>query len=120
MNVGVCYAQADRQLWIKLEVPDGSTIATAIELSGLLTQYPEIDLESQKVGIFGKISKLDTLVKEGGVAPADITCYDAIRDVPATIFDRATKEFPGVHFADSTGTDGREKAVPDMTKPLVL
>lgn len=63
---------------------------------------------------------LRQLVKEGGVAPADITCYDAIRHVPATIFDRATKEFPGVHFADSTGTDGREKAVPDMTKPLVL
>jgi len=63
---------------------------------------------------------LRQLIKEGGVAPADITCYDAIRHVPATIFDRATKEFPGVHFADSTGTDGREKAVPDMTKPLVL
>jgi len=65
MNVGVCYAQADRQLWLRLEVPDGSTVADAIALSGLLGQYPEIDLESQKVGIFGKISKLDALVKEG-------------------------------------------------------
>ena len=65
MNVGVCYAQADRQLWLKLEVPDGSTIAEAIELSGLLNQYPEIDLEAQKVGIFGKISKLETPLKEG-------------------------------------------------------
>jgi putative ubiquitin-RnfH superfamily antitoxin RatB of RatAB toxin-antitoxin module len=65
MNVGVCYAQADRQLWLKLEVPDGSTIAEAIEHSGLLNQYPEIDLVSQKVGVFGKISKLDTPLKEG-------------------------------------------------------
>jgi uncharacterized protein (DUF362 family) len=63
---------------------------------------------------------LRQLVKEAGVAPADITCYDAIRHVPATIFERCTKEFPGVHFVDSSGTDGREKAVPDMTKPLVL
>jgi uncharacterized protein (DUF362 family) len=63
---------------------------------------------------------LGQLVKEVGVAPADITCYDAIRHVPATIFDRCTKEFPGVHFVDSSGTDGREKAVPDMTKPLTL
>jgi putative ubiquitin-RnfH superfamily antitoxin RatB of RatAB toxin-antitoxin module len=65
MNVGVCYAQADRQIWVRLDVPDGSTISKAIELSGVLTQYPEIDLESQKVGIFGKISKLDTVIKEG-------------------------------------------------------
>ena len=63
---------------------------------------------------------LRQLVQQVGVAPADITFYDAVRDVPATIFDRGTKEFPGVHFVDSTGTDGREKAVPDKTKPLVL
>lgn len=65
MNVGVCYAEADRQLWIRLEIPDGSTLAQAIELSGVLKQYPHIDLESQKVGIFGKLAKLDTLIKEG-------------------------------------------------------
>ena len=65
MNVGVCYAQADRQLWLRLDVPEGSTIADAISLSGLLNQYPEIDLETQKVGVFGKISKLDSPVKEG-------------------------------------------------------
>jgi uncharacterized protein (DUF362 family) len=63
---------------------------------------------------------LRQLVEQVGVAPADITFYDGIRHVPSTIFDRCTKAFPGVHFVDSTGTDGREKAVPDMTKPLVL
>lgn len=65
MNVGVCYALVDRQIWLKLEVPEESTIADAIALSGLLNQYPEIDLENQKVGVFGKIAKLDTVVKEG-------------------------------------------------------
>ncbi|TPQ26876.1 RnfH family protein [Methylomonas sp. EFPC3] len=65
MNVGVCYAQADRQIWLRLEVPDGSTIADAIQLSGVLKQIPEIDLETQKVGIFGKLAKLDAPVKEG-------------------------------------------------------
>jgi Domain of unknown function (DUF362) len=63
---------------------------------------------------------LRQLVQQAGAAPADITFYDAIRHVPATIFDRGIKEFPGVHFVDSTSTDGREKAVPDKTKPLVL
>ncbi|MGD0958954.1 MAG: RnfH family protein [Methylomonas sp.] len=65
MNVGVCYAQADRQIWLKLDVPENSMISEVIALSGLLDQYPEIDLENQKVGIFGKIAKLDTQVKDG-------------------------------------------------------
>jgi uncharacterized protein len=65
MNVGVCYAEADRQLWLRLEVPDGSTIEQAIHLSGVLKQYPDINLDNQKVGIFGKIVKLDTVVTDG-------------------------------------------------------
>jgi uncharacterized protein len=65
MNVGVCYAQADRQLWVRIDVPENSTIAEVITLSGILNQYPEIDLDSQKVGIFGKIAKLDAEVKDG-------------------------------------------------------
>lgn len=65
MNVGVCYAEADRQTWLRLEVPDDSTVQQAIELSGLLSLYPNIDLVKQKVGIFGKLAKLDAAVKEG-------------------------------------------------------
>jgi uncharacterized protein len=65
MNVGVCYAEADRQSWLRLEVPNNSTVEQAIELSGLLTRYPEIDLAKQKVGIFGKLAKLDTIIQEG-------------------------------------------------------
>jgi putative ubiquitin-RnfH superfamily antitoxin RatB of RatAB toxin-antitoxin module len=65
MNVGVCYAEVDRQLWMRLEVPDNSTIEDAIHLSGVLKLYPEINLASQKVGIFGKIATLDATVKDG-------------------------------------------------------
>lgn len=65
MNVGVCYAQSDRQLWMRLEVPDNSTIEETINLSGVLKLYPEINLSNQKVGIFGKIAALDTAVKDG-------------------------------------------------------
>jgi putative ubiquitin-RnfH superfamily antitoxin RatB of RatAB toxin-antitoxin module len=65
MNVGVCYAESDRQLWMRLEVPDHCTIEETISLSGVLKLYPEINLTSQKVGIFGKIAALDTPVKDG-------------------------------------------------------
>ena len=65
MNIGVCYAEAERQLWLRLEVPDDSTIQEAIELSGVLKQYPQIDLTTQKVGVFGKLAKLEAPIKEG-------------------------------------------------------
>lgn len=65
MNVGVCYAESDRQLWLRMEVPDNSSVEQAIHHSGILQRFPEIDLSTQKVGIFGKLVKLDTAVKEG-------------------------------------------------------
>ncbi|GAB6051919.1 RnfH family protein [Magnetospira thiophila] len=65
MNVSVAYGKAVRQVWLKLDVPDGSTARQAIELSGILEMFPEIDLETQTIGIFGKICKLDKQLANG-------------------------------------------------------
>ncbi len=65
MNVGVCYADADRQLWLRMEVPETSSVEEAIRRSGILDRFPEIDLSQQKVGIFGKLVKLDAPLKDG-------------------------------------------------------
>lgn len=65
MNVGVAYADKFKQVWLKLEVPDDSNIREAIQHSGILAQFPDIDLESQKVGVFGKLVKLNAKVEEG-------------------------------------------------------
>jgi putative ubiquitin-RnfH superfamily antitoxin RatB of RatAB toxin-antitoxin module len=65
VNVGVAYADKFKQVWLKLEVPDGSTVREAIEHSGILDQFPEIDLGKQKVGVFGKLTKLTARVAEG-------------------------------------------------------
>ncbi|MCU7812133.1 MAG: RnfH family protein [Candidatus Thiodiazotropha sp. (ex Notomyrtea botanica)] len=65
MNVGVAYADKFKQVWLKLEVPDESSVRQAIERSGLLEQFPEIDLENQKIGIFGKLTKLDAKLEDG-------------------------------------------------------
>lgn len=64
MHIGVSYGDANDQVWMRIEVPDGSTVKQAIELSGLLKRFPDINLEKQKVGIYGKVVKLDTEVKE--------------------------------------------------------
>ena len=65
MNVGVAYADKFKQVWLKLEVPDDSTVREAIEHSGILKQFPDIDLEKQKVGVFGKLTKLNAKIEEG-------------------------------------------------------
>lgn len=65
MNVAVAYANHDRQEWIRLEIPDESTVEDAIKASGILQRYPEIDLETQKVGIYGKFSKLNQTLSAG-------------------------------------------------------
>jgi len=65
MHIGVAYADKFKRTWLKLDVPDGSTVRQAIEHSGLLGQYPYIDLDSQRVGIFGKLTKLEAPVKDG-------------------------------------------------------
>ena len=65
MNVGIAYADKFKQVWLKLEVPDGSNVKEAIEHSGILNQFPEIDLDKQKVGIFGKVTKLTAKVSDG-------------------------------------------------------
>jgi putative ubiquitin-RnfH superfamily antitoxin RatB of RatAB toxin-antitoxin module len=81
MNVGVCYAEADRQVWLRLETPDGSSVEQAIRHSGILLRFPEIDLSVQKVGIFGKLVKLDAEVKEGD----RIEIYRVITADPKTV-----------------------------------
>ncbi|MBF0256501.1 MAG: RnfH family protein [Gammaproteobacteria bacterium] len=65
MNVGVAYADKFKQVWLKLDVPDGSTVMDAIEHSGILDQFPDIDLNKQKVGIFGKLTQLSAPVADG-------------------------------------------------------
>ncbi|BCB28774.1 protein RnfH [Sulfurimicrobium lacus] len=65
MIVGVAYAATTRQAWLTVQLPDGATVKDAIERSGVLKQFPEIDLEQQKVGIFSKVCKLDAVLADG-------------------------------------------------------
>ena len=81
MNVGTAYDNGKKQIWLKLDVPEGSTVSDVIKLSGLLNMFPEINLENQKVGIFGKVAKLDAEVKEGN----RVEVYRPITADPETV-----------------------------------
>jgi putative ubiquitin-RnfH superfamily antitoxin RatB of RatAB toxin-antitoxin module len=64
IQLEITYAKPDRQEIVSLKLPEGSTIQQAIEASGLLQRHPEIDLAKAKVGIYGKLSRMDTVVRE--------------------------------------------------------
>ena len=64
MLVEVVYALTHRQTLLSLEVEQGTTLKQAIELSGILKYYPQIDLHKDKTGIFGKLAKLDTVLRQ--------------------------------------------------------
>lgn len=65
MRISVTYAEPTKQKWLEFEVPEQTTAAEAIRLSGLLEQFPEIDLEQNKFGVFGKVVKAEQPLKEG-------------------------------------------------------
>jgi putative ubiquitin-RnfH superfamily antitoxin RatB of RatAB toxin-antitoxin module len=65
MQVGVAYSETSQQIWLNIEVPDEATVKLAIEKSGILKMFPHIDLSSQKVGVFGRLVKLDAALKPG-------------------------------------------------------
>ncbi|WP_018953498.1 RnfH family protein [Thioalkalivibrio sulfidiphilus] len=63
MTVEVAYARPDTQLILEVIVPEGATVEDALRASGIDARFPEIDLEAAKVGIFGKLTKRDTVLK---------------------------------------------------------
>ncbi len=64
INVEVVYALPARQIVLPLKVPAGSTLQQALEASGLPAKYPEIDLAKGKFGIYSKLAKLDTILRD--------------------------------------------------------
>ena len=63
--IRVAYATREEQVIIELSVPKGTTIQEAIERSGILNRYPDIDLRRQGVGVFGQARALDYCPRTG-------------------------------------------------------
>lgn len=54
ITVEVAYARPDKQKIVELLVEPGTTAFQAVERSGIVQAFPEIDLENAKMGIFGQ------------------------------------------------------------------
>ena len=63
--VEVAYAVPEKQVIRAVNVERGTTIGDAIEQSGILLEFPELDIEHSDVGIFGKVATMTTVLNEG-------------------------------------------------------
>jgi len=88
MQVGIAYSEPGQQVWLNIEVPEETRVQEAIERSGVLKQFPHIDLSAQKVGVFGRLVKLDAALKPGD----RVEIYRGIIADPATVPRRDMEE----------------------------
>jgi hypothetical protein len=61
--IEVSYALPKKQIIIPILVPKDISVKEAIELSGILKKFEGIDLASNQVGIFGKLTTLDKTLR---------------------------------------------------------
>ncbi len=64
INVEVVYALPHEQALIKLKLPQGATVADAVQASGIAGKHPEVDVARNKLGIYGKLAKSDTVLRD--------------------------------------------------------
>ena len=65
VRVEVVYAQPAAQHLVSVELAAGADVRLAIERSGLLRKFREIDMMHTRFGIFGRLVTLDTPVQDG-------------------------------------------------------
>ncbi len=64
IQIEVVYGTPTKQELLLISVDDGITIEAAINASGILDTFPEIDLIKNKVGIWNRTAKLTDTVKD--------------------------------------------------------
>lgn len=65
LRIEVAYALREEQALLELEMAEGTTVRQAVERSGILQRFPEIDLARAGLGIFGKVVSPDTPLRDG-------------------------------------------------------
>ena len=67
INVEVAYATPEKQMIRTVNVDAGTTIGAAIVQSGIMMDFPdlELELEGAKVGLFGKAAAMTTVLSDG-------------------------------------------------------
>ncbi|MBW5803111.1 RnfH family protein [Coxiella endosymbiont of Ornithodoros amblus] len=65
ISVIVAYAIPEKQVEIPLTVEESCTLVVAVKRSGILQQFPELNLSQAIVGIHNKRTTLDSGLRDG-------------------------------------------------------
>ena len=57
ITVEVAYALPDRQAIVEVAVPEGTSLREAVKRSSIHEHFPEVDMDSADLGIFGKLER---------------------------------------------------------------
>jgi hypothetical protein len=64
IHIEVVYALQNRQKAVSVQLSQGASVREAVERSGLLAEFPEIDLATNKFGIWNKLTKVDAVLRD--------------------------------------------------------
>lgn len=64
ISVEVVYPLPQKQEIFTVRLAAGASVRQAIEASGVLQKYPEIDLSKNKLGVFAKLAKPDAVLRD--------------------------------------------------------
>ena len=65
MQVEVVFALAEKQVLRAVELPEGATVAEAIDASRIAHQFPGADLGQLQTGVWGKPVERTCVVRDG-------------------------------------------------------
>ncbi len=65
IHVEIAYAEPQHQAIIPMDVPSGTTVMEAVRHSGIVDEFPQLDVDKCKLGIFGKLGQPEQLLKNG-------------------------------------------------------
>ena len=65
MKISVAHARGAKGNWYQLDLPEPVTAQEALKASPVFHHYPDLDLATHRIGIFGKFCTAETVLKEG-------------------------------------------------------
>ncbi len=81
IDISVAYALPEQNFWQNITVEAGTTARKAIELSGVLQHFPDLDPKTLAIGIFALPIKADQVL----VAGDRVEIYRALLVDPKTV-----------------------------------
>jgi len=65
IGIEVAYATPEKQAILTLSVPAGTTVAGGIGLSAIRDVFPDLEIDSVRVGIFSRKVPMDHVLRDG-------------------------------------------------------